>query len=85
MIFYFLLCSSPVEGGFGDDFSGEDFFGFHIRNLIALGKTTSTEGFTSGILFDNNLSIGLGDFFLNDHCICPIRLLGICLGFHLYI
>lgn len=85
MIFYFLFCPSPIESGFGDDFGGEDFLGFQIRNLIALGKTTPTEGFTSGVLFDNNLSIGLGDFFLNDDCIGSIRVLGICLGFHLYI
>lgn len=63
---YLLLGPRPVQRRFGDDFSSWDLFGFEVGDFVTLGKTTPAECFASGILFDDYLSVGLGDLFLDD-------------------
>jgi hypothetical protein len=61
-----LLGSGAVQRAFGNDFSCRNALCFEVGDFIALREPTSAQGFTPGILLDDNFTVSLGDLLLDD-------------------
>lgn len=58
-----------VEGALGDDLGSGDSLGVEASDFVTLSESSLTEEFALGVLLDDNLTIGLGNLFLNNFLI----------------